>query len=39
LSDTRHTERTVLGLNTPAIQATDADYAEKWAQDAAAMGG
>jgi PPE-repeat protein len=39
LSDTRHTDRTVLGLNTPAIHATDADYAEMWAHDAAAMGG
>ncbi|MEB3020471.1 PPE family protein [[Mycobacterium] crassicus] len=27
----------VLGLNTPAIAATEAHYAEMWAQDAAAM--
>ncbi|WP_375488073.1 PPE domain-containing protein [uncultured Mycobacterium sp.] len=29
----------VLGQNTPAIAATEADYAEMWAQDAAAMYG
>jgi PPE-repeat protein len=29
----------VLGQNTPAIAATDAQYAEMWAQDAAAMYG
>lgn len=29
----------VLGLNTPAIAATEAHYAEMWAQDAAAMYG
>lgn len=27
----------LLGLNTPAIEALQADYAEMWAQDAAAM--
>jgi PPE-repeat protein len=29
----------ILGQNTPAIAATEADYAEMWAQDAAAMYG
>lgn len=29
----------VLGQNTPAIGATEAEYAEMWAQDAAAMDG
>lgn len=29
----------LLGQNTPAIAATEADYAEMWAQDAAAMYG
>lgn len=29
----------VLGQNTPAIAATEAQYAEMWAQDAAAMNG
>lgn len=29
----------VLGQNTPAIAATEAQYAEMWAQDAAAMYG
>lgn len=29
----------VLGQNTPAIMATEAEYAEMWAQDAAAMYG
>ncbi|ORA80325.1 hypothetical protein BST28_09680 [Mycolicibacter kumamotonensis] len=29
----------ILGLNTPAIAATEAHYAEMWAQDAAAMYG
>lgn len=28
-----------LGINTPAIMATEADYGEMWAQDAAAMYG
>src|SRR5208283_6123157 len=28
-----------LGINTPAIMATEAQYAEMWAQDAAAMYG
>jgi PPE-repeat protein len=28
-----------LGQNTPAIAATEAHYAEMWAQDAAAMYG
>ena len=29
----------IFGQNTPAIAATDAEYAEMWAQDAAAMNG
>ena len=29
----------IIGQNTPAIAATEADYAEMWAQDAAAMYG
>ncbi|EUA44205.1 PPE family protein [Mycobacterium xenopi 3993] len=29
----------ILGQNTPAIAATEAEYAEMWAQDAAAMYG
>jgi PPE-repeat protein len=29
----------ILGQNTPAIATTEADYAEMWAQDAAAMYG
>src|SRR5262249_33558246 len=29
----------ILGQNTPAIAATEADYTEMWAQDAAAMYG
>ncbi len=29
----------IFGQNTPAIAATDAEYAEMWAQDAAAMSG
>lgn len=29
----------ILGLNTPAIAATEAHYAEMWAQDAGAMSG
>jgi PPE-repeat protein len=33
------TATNVLGQNTPAIAATEADYAEMWAQDAAAMYG
>jgi PPE-repeat protein len=33
------TATNILGQNTPAIAATEADYAEMWAQDAAAMYG
>jgi PPE-repeat protein len=33
------TATNVLGQNTPAIAVTEADYAEMWAQDAAAMYG
>ena len=29
----------ILGQNTPAIAATEADYGEMWAQDATAMYG
>ena len=29
----------IFGQNTPAIAATDAEYAEMWAQDAGAMNG
>lgn len=35
----RRVATNILGQNTPAIAATETQYAEMWAQDAAAMYG